>query len=166
MRRGYSQDIRAEAITKRFQGKTWTEVKDDIEGKYGVRPSMRQMQKWVEDYHGDADPTGVRQVVKAIEDAANLAQPLAQARMMGEVMPLWWELMEKHRVPFVDAGWMAFVAFFETQIGRDNFDRVVKGYMELRDKVSLPPRPQPKRAWKVRPITRHSIKELEQDGRS
>ncbi len=136
MRRGYSQDIRAEAITKRYQGKEWREIQAGIVEKFGVKPSIRQMQKWFEDYQGTTDdPTGVKYVAKVIEDAANLAQPLAQAKMMADVMPLWLKLQEEHKISFSDAGWMAFLSFFEDQIGREDFDRIVKNYLKMRDQL-------------------------------
>jgi hypothetical protein len=140
MRRGYNQYIRAEAITKRYQGREWKEIQDSIVKKFGVKPSIRQMQKWFEDYQGTTDdPTGVKYVAKAIEDAANLARPLAQAKMMADVMPLWLKLQDEHKLSFSDAGWMAFLSFFETQLGRENFDRIVQNYLEVRDKLAEQP---------------------------
>ena len=140
MRRGYNQDIRAEAITKRYQGREWKEIQDSIVKKFGVKPSIRQMQKWFEDYQGTTDdPTGVKYVAKAIEDATNLARPLAQAKMMADVMPLWLKLQDEHKLSFSDAGWMAFLSFFETQLGRENFDRIVQNYLEVRDKLAEQP---------------------------
>ncbi|MCK4387792.1 MAG: hypothetical protein KAW00_03375 [Dehalococcoidia bacterium] len=95
------------------------------------------MQKWFEDYQGTTDdPTGAKYVAKVIEDAANMAKPLAQAKMMADVMPLWLQLQEHYHIPPFDAGWMAFLSFFETQIGHENFNRVVKNYLKLRDKLT------------------------------
>jgi len=140
MRRGYSQDIRAEAITKRYHGREWKEIQTAIAHKFGVKPSIRQMQKWFEDYQGTTDdPTGVKYVAKVIEDAANLARPLAQAKMMADVMPLWLKLQNEHKLSFSDAGWMAFLSFFETQLGRENFDRIVQNYLGVRDKLAEQP---------------------------
>jgi len=34
-----------------------------------------------------------------------------------------------------DAGWIAFLSYLETQIGRDNFDRTVKKYQEMREQL-------------------------------
>lgn len=136
MRRGYNQDIRAEAITRRYQGREWKEIQAAIAQKFGVKPSIRQMQKWFEDYQGTTDdPTGVKYIAKVIEDAANLAKPLAQAKMMSEVMPVWGQLQKEPGISSSDAGWMAFLSFFESQLGRGNFDRVVKSYQEMRDKL-------------------------------
>jgi len=136
MRRGYSHDIRAEAITKRYQGKEWKDIQDSIVKKFRVKPSIRQMQKWFEDYRGTTDdPTGVKYIAKVIEDAANTAKPLAQAKMMADVMPLWLKLQEEHKISFSDAGWMAFLSFFESQIGREDFDRIVKNYVKMRDQL-------------------------------
>jgi len=136
MRRGYSHDIRAEAITKRYQGKEWKGIQDSIIKKFGVKSSIRQMQKWFEDYQSTTDdPTGVKYVAKVIEDAANIAKPLAQARMMANVMPLWLKLQEEHKISFSDAGWMAFLTFFEAQIGREDFDRIVKNYRRMRGQL-------------------------------
>lgn len=119
MRRGYSQDIRAEAITKRYQGIEWKEIQTAITQKFRLKPSIRQMQHWFEEYQGTKDdPTGAKYLAKAIEDTANLAKPLAQARMMAEVMPLWQKLQEESGLSVSDAGWIAFLSFFEAQIGR------------------------------------------------
>jgi hypothetical protein len=138
MRRGYNQDIRAEAITQRYQRKEWLDIQAYLKRKYNVVPSIRQMQKWFEDYQGTKDdPSGVKFITKAIEDAANTAKPLAQAKMMTEVMPLLTKLQKEYKMPATDAGWMAFLVFFETQIGRKDFDRIVKKYQELRDKLTL-----------------------------
>lgn len=138
MRRGYNQDIRAEAITQRYQCKEWLDVQDYIKRKYNVVPSIRQMQKWFEDYQGTKDdPTGVKFLARAIEDAANTATPLAQAKMMADVMPLWTKLQKEYKISAADAGWMALLNFFETQIGREGFDRIVKKYTEIRDKLTL-----------------------------
>jgi len=63
MRRGYSQEIRAEAITKRYQGREWKEIQAAISKKFGVRPSIRQMQKWFEDYQG---PRKIRPVLSLL----------------------------------------------------------------------------------------------------
>jgi hypothetical protein len=140
MRRGYSQDIRAEAITRRYQGREWKEIQTAITQKFGMRPSIRQMQKWFEDYQGTTDdPTGAKYIAKAIEDAANLAKPLAQAKMMADVTPLWLKLQEEQSLSPFDAGWMAFLSFLEAQIGRENFDRVVKEYLDMRDKLISKP---------------------------
>ena len=140
MRRGYSQDIRAEAITKRYRGNDWKEIQLVIAQKHGVKPSVRQMQKWFEDYRGTTgDPTGAKYVANMIEDTANLAKPLAQAKMMAEVMPLWSQLQERHGISFSDAGWMAFLSFFEAQIGREEFDRIIESYKKIRDRLRQQP---------------------------
>jgi hypothetical protein len=140
MRRGYNQDIRAEAITQRYQRKEWKDIQDSIVKKFDLKPSIRQMQKWFEDYKGTTDdPTGTKFIAKVIEDAANMAKPLAQAKMMVEVMPLWANLQKEQNLSVVDAGWTAFLSFFESQIGRENFDRIVKQYLKMRDKLSPSP---------------------------
>jgi hypothetical protein len=64
-----------------------------------------------------------------------MAKPLAQAKMMAEVMPLWANLQNEQNMSSSDAGWMAFLSFFEAQIGRKDFDRIIKKYYELRDKL-------------------------------
>lgn len=136
MRRGYNQDIKAEAITQRYQRKVWQDIQDSIVKKFGMKPSIRQMQKWFENYQGTTDdPTGAKYVAKVIEDVANTAKPLAQAKMMAEVMPLWANLQNEQNMSSSDAGWMAFLSFFEAQIGRKDFDRIIKKYYELRDKL-------------------------------
>jgi hypothetical protein len=143
MRRGYSQDIRAEAITRRYQGREWKEIQATIRGKFGVRPSIRQMQKWFEDYRGTTDdPTGVRYVAKVVEDSANLAKPLAQAKMMSEVFPLWYHF-QQHNLQPVEAGLVAVLCFFESQVGRENLDHAYSLYRELRDRLPQQPLPWP-----------------------
>lgn len=154
MRRGYSQDIRAEAITGRYRGMEWKEIQAAIGEKFDVRPSIRQMQKWFEDYQGTTDdPTGTKYLVKAIEDSADLARPLAQAKMMGDIMPLLGQLQEQHNIPLPDAGWIAVLSFFEAQIGRESFDRIVQSYLGLRDNLIQQPASQAQTTSKP-PLTR------------
>jgi hypothetical protein len=151
MRRGYSQDIRAEAITRRYQGREWKEIQTAIGEKFGVRPSIRQMQKWFEDYQGTTDdPTGVRYVAKVVEDSANLVKPLAQAKMMSEVFPLWYHLQQHNLQPF-EAGLVAVLCFFESQVGRENLDRTYSLYRELRDKLPEQPASWPPPGWMSQP---------------
>ena len=137
MRRGYSHDIRAEAVTKRFQGREWKEIQKGVREKFGVTPSIRQMQKWFEDYQGTTDdPSGVKYVAKVIENAADEAKPLAQAKMMTEVFPLWSRLQDSpYRLNAFEAGLVAMWSLFEAQVGRENLDRAYTLYRELRDEL-------------------------------
>jgi hypothetical protein len=138
MRRGYNQNIRAEAIAKRYEGREWKEIQDSIEQKFGLKPSIRQMQKWFEDYQATTDdPTGGKHITKVIEDVAELAKPVAQAKMMLDVMPLWSKLQEQYNMAAVDASWIAILSFFEAQIGRRSFDRILKKYREIRDNIKV-----------------------------
>jgi len=137
VRLGYSHDIRTEAVTKRYQGKEWKEIQKVIQEKFSVTPSIRQMQKWFEDYQGTTDdPSGVKYVAKVIENAANEAKPLAQAKMMTEVFPLWSRLQDSpYRLTAFEAGLVAMWSLFEAQVGRDNLDRAYALYRELRDEL-------------------------------
>lgn len=136
MRRGYSQEIRAEAITKRYEGKTWKEVQAAISRKFGLKPSIRQMQEWLEDYQGTTgNPTVAEYLAKTMKEVADVARPLAQARMMLDVMPLWSQLKEQHKISDPDAGWIALLYFLEAQIGRQSFDRILNKYGEIRDNI-------------------------------
>ena len=144
MRRGYSQDIRAEAITGRYRGREWKEIQAGISEKFGVKPSIRQMQKWFEDYQGTTDdPTGVKFIAQAVEESANLAKPLAQAKMMSDVMPVWCQLHDRYGLSIEEAGWVAMWSFFETQLGRDKLDHAYSLYLEYRDKLPQQPKPAP-----------------------
>ena len=137
MRRGYSQDIRAEAITRRYHGMEWKEIQLAISEKFDASPSIRQMQKWFEDYQGTTDdPTGAKYIAKIVEESAELAKPLAQAKMMSEVMPIWGKLQEQHNMAPLEAGLVAVWYFFENQVGRDKLDRSYTLYQELRDRIS------------------------------
>jgi hypothetical protein len=140
MRRGYNHDIRAEAITKRFQGKQWKDIQREIREKYSLNPSVRQMQKWVEDYQGTAeDPSGIKYIAKVIENAADEAKPLAQARMMTEVFPLWSRLQDSpYRLSAFEAGLVSMWSLFEAQVGRENMDKAYAMYRKLRDELPAP----------------------------
>jgi len=138
MRRGYSQDIRAEAILRRYEGKTWKEVQAAISGKFGLKPSIRQMQQWFENYQGTTGAqTEAEYFAKTIKQVADAAVPLAQARMMFDVMPIWSQLKDQHKIADSDALWIAFMSLLETQIGRDNFDRIFKRYRKIRDVIKV-----------------------------
>jgi hypothetical protein len=144
MRDGYSHNIRAEAITMRYQRKRWKEIQTAISGKFGVKPSIRQMQKWFENYQGTTeDPTGAKYIAKIVEESAELAKPLAQAKIMSEVMPIWGKLREEYNMGIFEAGLVAMWHFFEGQVGRENLDRSYSLYQELRDKFGEPPVAQP-----------------------
>ena len=137
MRRGYSHDIRTEAVTKRFQGKEWKDIQTALQEKFGVTPSIRQMQKWFETYQqSNDDPSGVKYVAGIIESAANEAKPLAQAKMMTDVFPLWSRLQDSpYRLSAYEAGLVAMWSVFEAQVGRENLDRAYALYQQLRDEL-------------------------------
>ena len=144
MRDGYNHNIRAEAITMRYQRRRWKEIQSAISEKFSVKPSIRQMQKWFEEYQGTTDdPTGAKYIAKIVEESAELAKPLAQAKMMSEVMPIWGKLREEYNVGTFEAGLVAVWYFFEGQVGRDKLDRSYSLYQELRDKFGEPPAAQP-----------------------
>ena len=135
MRDGYNHNIRAEAITMRYQRRRWKEIQSAISEKFSVKPSIRQMQKWFEDYQGTTeDPTGAKYIAKMVEESAELAKPLAQAKMMSEVMPIWGKLREQHNMDPLEAGLVAVWYFFESQVGRENLERSYSRYKELRDR--------------------------------
>ena len=137
MRRGYSYDVRAEAVTRRYQGREWKEIQVTIGEKFGVKPSIRQMQKWFEDYQGTTnDPTGAKYIAKIVEESADLAKPLAQAKMMSEVMPIWEKLREQDNMDPFEAGLIAVWYFFESQVGREKLDRSYSRYKKERDRIS------------------------------
>jgi len=135
MRRGYDKDIRAEAVTRRWQGKRWEEIRETIGQKFGVRPSIRQMQKWFEEYReATNEPVGERAIASMVKDAAERARPLAYLEMMTNVMPLWRQL-QRYGLSVEDAAWVAMERFWEAQIGRERYDRIHSVYMEIRDKL-------------------------------
>ncbi|MBA7615553.1 hypothetical protein ES703_22836 [subsurface metagenome] len=135
MRRGYSQDVRAEAITRRYHGMEWKQIQVGIQEKFHVKPSIRQMQKWFEDYQGTGeDPTGVKFMATAIKEAAERARPLAYSEVM-EGLPALRSFIELG-ADLEDAGWMFVLLALERQVGRDNFDRIVAKYVQLRDRLN------------------------------
>lgn len=136
MRRGYGPDIRTEAITKRYQGKEWNDIQKEINDKFGVKPSIRQMQYWFEAYHdGKEDPTGARILAQTIQDAADAATPLALAKMMSSVGPTWKSLIGVKGLTASDAGWIALLSYFEAQVGKAKFERLIGKYCEMRDEL-------------------------------
>ena len=148
MRRGYSHDIRAEAIVGRFRGKGWKEIQAGIGEKFGVKPSIRQMQKWFEDYKGTTDdPTGVRLLAQVVEESAKRVQPLVQAKMMSDIIPLWSRLCDQWGLEAEEAGWVAMWLFFEVQLGREKLDFSYSLYQRYRDKLSREIGMLSKEAW-------------------
>jgi hypothetical protein len=159
MRRGYDKDIRAEAVTRRWQGKRWEEIRETIGQKFGVRPCIRQMQKWFAEYRGATDePVGERAIAAMVKDAAERARPLAYLEMMTNVMPLWRQL-QRYGLSVEDAAWVALERFWEAQIGRERYDRIHSVYLEVRDRLAE--QPGSKLTWSPPPIERHSLKDLE-----
>jgi len=136
MRKGYRSEVKAEAITRRYQGMTWPEVQAAIQKRFGVRVSVRQMQTWYQNYRDSDHPEGMEYIARAIEMAANEAKPLAQAKMIGEVFPLWMHLLgEPYNLAPEEAAWVSTLVVFESQIGRDRLDQVWQQYVRYRDMI-------------------------------
>lgn len=138
MRRSFKREVRDYVIVERYKRKPWKQIVIEVKEKFGIEPpSIRIMQSWFHAYRTTTDdPTGVKFIATAIEDAANRAKPVAYARMMTEVMPLWRQLQDQSNLTVEDAGWIALWSFFEAQLGREKFDHTLAIYHELRD--SLP----------------------------
>lgn len=134
MRRSFKREIRDYVIVERYKRKPWKQIVTEVEDRFGIEPpSIRIMQSWFQAYQKSADdPTGVKFIATAIEEAANRAKPIAYTKMMEE-MPLLWRLYEQYKVPMEDAGWMVCLSVLETQVGRENFDRIVSDYQKLRN---------------------------------
>lgn len=157
MRRTFKREVRDYVIVERYKRRPWKEIVAGIRDKFAIEPpSIRIMQRWFRDYQGAvADPTGVKFVAQVIEDAATEAKPLAQARMLGEVFPLWSYLQgSPHKLNVYEAGLVAMWRFFESQIGQENLDRTYSVYRELRDEL-----PQQLVTWPPPGWTYEKVKE-------
>jgi hypothetical protein len=138
MRRTFKREVRDYVIVERYKRKPWKQIVSEVKEKFDIEPpSIRIMQGWFRAYRTTTDdPTGAKFIATAIEDAASRAKPLAYAKMITEVMPLWRKLQKGHELTVEDAGWVSLWSFFEAQLGRENFDRTLAHYLRLRDKLS------------------------------
>jgi hypothetical protein len=119
-RRGYRPEIRAFAITERHEGKPWKQIAEDIRVKYGVCPSIRQMQKWFFD-GAKSLGSGAALLTMRFEEFAR------------ELAPMYY-LEVLRALPYLDQNqFLAFLSFMERKIGRERFDEVYRKYMEVRD---------------------------------
>jgi len=137
MRRTFKREVRDYVIVERYKGKPWKQIVEEVGGKFNIAPpSIRIMQSWFQAYQSSAeDPTGVKFIVTAVEEAANRAQPLAYARMMTEI-PNIFKLHEQFSIPMEDAGWIICLSVIEKQVGREKFDDIIYKYKEIRDNLS------------------------------
>lgn len=135
MRRSFNREVRDYVVVERYKGKPWQQIVTEVGEKFNIKPpSIRIMQTWFQAYQSSTDdPTGVKFVATAVEEAANRARPLAYARMMAE-MPHLLEIQRRYQIPFEDAGWMICLSLLEEQVGREGFDHIVLKYQEIRDK--------------------------------
>ena len=134
MRRSFKREVRDYVIVERYKRKPWKQIESEVREKFGIEPpSIRIMQSWFQAYQTSTDdPTGVKFIATAVEEAANRAKPIAYVKMMAE-MPRLWQLHEQYKVPLEDAGWMICLSVLEAQVGRENFDRMVSDYQRLRE---------------------------------
>lgn len=140
MRRSFKREVRDYVIVERYKRKPWKQIESEVREKFGIEPpSIRIMQSWFQSYRTTSDdPSGVKFIATAVAEAANRARPIAYTKMM-EGMPLLWRLYEHYKVPMEDAGWMVCLSVLETQVGRENFDRIVSDYQKLRDEFIQQP---------------------------
>ena len=136
MRRTFKREIRDYVIVERYKGKPWNQIVTEVNEKFNITPpSIRIMQSWFQAYKSSSeDPTGVKFLAEAVEEAANRAQPLAYAKMMAEI-PRLSQIHDKYRIPLDEAGWIVCLLTMEGQIGRNKFDKVVKKYMKIREEL-------------------------------
>jgi hypothetical protein len=136
MRRSYSSEVRGYVVVERYKGKPWKQIAAEVGERFAMKPpSIRIMQNWFQAYQASTDdPTGVKFVATAVEEATSRAVPIVYARMMGEI-PHLLELHEKYNVPLDVAGWMSCLRVMEEQVGREVFDRIVARYRKLRGQV-------------------------------
>lgn len=139
VRRGYNQNIRIDAITYRLQGSTWVTIQDWLEKQYGVKPSIRQMQKWSETYqHGKNDPTGIKPIASTMTEMIDRARMLAEGASGARAFefPAWLSTLTTTDSKLdLKTTIVASLRFLEQQIGREHFDNVLQYYQEIRDQI-------------------------------
>lgn len=119
-RKGYRPEIRAFAITQRHKGEPWKEIAEGIRVKYGVCPSIRQMQKWFFD-GAKSLGSGAALLTMRFEEFAR------------ELAPMYY-LEVLRALPYLDQNqFLALLSFMERKIGRERFDETYRKYMEVRD---------------------------------
>jgi len=107
-----------------------------IEKKSDIIPSLRQMQKWIGDYKaGTHDPTGVKATVDTIVGSTRKAVMLAEGMMMGRLSMSWLDVMRNYDLEAREAFLMTVLHLWEEELGRDEFERIVKKYKKMRDQI-------------------------------
>lgn len=138
-RRGYSQNIRVDAITYRLQGNTWETIQDWIEKQYGVKPSIRQMQKWAEKYqHGKNDPTGIKPIASKMGEMIDRAIMLAEGASGAKAVefPAWLATSTTTNSELdLKTTIVSSLRFLELQVGKEQFDNALQYYQEIRDQI-------------------------------
>lgn len=143
MKRGYKEEVKIEAITKRLMNLTWKEIQDSITQKFEVKPSIRQMQIWFGDYqHGSTDPTGVKHIARTMEDMIGQARMLAEAASgptgptgpQGVEFPSWVASQDDSENKLdVKTAIVASLRILESQVGKENLFNAVKYYVQNRE---------------------------------
>lgn len=138
-RRGYSQNIRVDTITYRLQGDAWLSIQDRIVKQYGVKPSIRQMQKWAERYQqGNNDPTGIKPIASKmgvmIDRAIMLAEGASGAKAVE--LPAWLATSTTTNSELdLKTTIVSSLRFLELQVGKEQFDNALRYYQEIRGQI-------------------------------
>ncbi|MFC1917634.1 hypothetical protein ACFLXH_03175 [Chloroflexota bacterium] len=92
------------------------------------------MQKWVANYkRGAKDPTGLKEIATEISQSTKKAILLSEATMSWQVSRNWTRLMHDYTLEADEALLMTFIYFWELELGRQGFQRVLNRYKGIRD---------------------------------
>jgi len=139
MRRGYNSAIRAEAISLRTTGRPWEDIQEMIYKKHKVKPSIRQMYNWCEDFReGNDDPAGEKMLAQIIRERLDNAITLADGRSRVMAMGFSWWLGSpwgNQQDLDIDTSIMKDFYLQESHVGRKTFDRALLRYQKCRDEI-------------------------------
>jgi len=128
----YKLEVITVAVAMRNGGSPWKDIQKEIQRRFNVTPTIRQMRTWWDRY-------GVK---PSVSTPALLRRLFAEERhtmisdaseVVDKIGPLMGQLQEGG-VPGRAAFWMAILRVMETFVGgRENLDQIIDAYREWRE---------------------------------
>ena len=125
----FNIQVKLFALDERAKGEGWKAIGQGIRDKFGIEPpTVRAMQKWEKKLDRLALS---HQLMMEVRGQMPRIEKEAQVRFAQELIPVLWQAKDAGQ-DIELSGWKWFLQLMESQLGKQNFEYIIREYMAER----------------------------------
>ena len=127
----FNIQVKLFALDERAKGEGWKAIGQGIRDKFGIEPpTVRAMQKWEKKLDRLALS---HQLMMEVRGQMPRIEKEAQVRFAQELIPVLWQAKDAGQ-DIELSGWKWFLQLMESQLGKQNFEYIIREYMAERER--------------------------------